>query len=100
MHKGKVFDIRQLARLGPNANFEIGNLLREGVAPRLRVADALIEIDQEQRHFLSVAKYLLVLSLRAERSNLGPTTVLVRRDCRVALGVPRNDRRGGATFGA
>src|SRR4029077_5400531 len=97
---GEVLDIRQFSGIRPNANFEVGKLLGKGVAPRLCVADTLVEIDDQQCHFLSVAKYLLALSSRAERSNLGPTTVLVRRDCRVALGAPRNDRRGGATFGA
>ena len=53
MHEREIFDIRQLSRIGPNANFQIGKLFRESVAPSLRVADTLVEIDDEQRHFLS-----------------------------------------------
>src|ERR1700756_230835 len=50
MHEGEVFDIRQFPGIGPSANFQIGKLLRKGVAPCLRVADTLVEIDEEQRH--------------------------------------------------
>src|SRR6516225_4896567 len=53
MHKGEVFDIRQFSRIGPNTNFQIRKLLRKGVAPCLRVADTLVEIDEEQRHDVS-----------------------------------------------
>src|SRR6516164_7225573 len=53
MHKGEVFDIRQFSRIGPNTNFQIGKLLRKGVAPCLCVADTLVEIDEEQRHDVS-----------------------------------------------
>src|ERR1700747_2379301 len=54
MPEGEIFDVRPLARVGPNANFQIRKLFRKGVAPGLCVADTLVEIDKEQRHFLSV----------------------------------------------
>ena len=54
MHEGEIFDIRHLPRIGPDANLQVGKLFRERVAPCLRVADTLVEIDKEQRHFLSV----------------------------------------------
>src|ERR1700676_529023 len=50
MHKGEIFDIPQLARIGPNANFQIRKLFLERVAPCLGVADMFVEIDDEQRH--------------------------------------------------
>jgi hypothetical protein len=53
MHEGEVFDIRQLAGIGPDADFQIGELLREGFAPRRRVADTLVEFDDKQRHIPS-----------------------------------------------
>ena len=47
MHEGEVFDVLQLARIGPDANFQIGKLLLEGVAPCLRIADTLVQLDDE-----------------------------------------------------
>ena len=60
MHKGEVFNIRQLARIWPNANFEIGKLFGKGVAPRLRVADAPVEIDEQQRHTSSSTPWTIL----------------------------------------
>ena len=48
--EGEIFDIRDLSRIGPNADFQIGKLVREIVAPRLRITDLFVEIDDEQRH--------------------------------------------------
>jgi hypothetical protein len=50
MHESEIFDIRQVSRLGPKANFRAGKLLRERVAPGLGVADMFVEINDEQRH--------------------------------------------------
>ena len=50
MHEGKVVDIRQISRLRPKANFQIGKLCRERVAPCPGVADMFVEINDEQRH--------------------------------------------------
>src|SRR5438067_675316 len=40
----------RMSGFGPDADFEIGQLRRELVAPQLRVADHFVEIDDEQRH--------------------------------------------------
>jgi hypothetical protein len=53
MHEGEIFNIRHLSRIGPDANFQVWQLFGEGVAPGFRIADTLVEIDKEQRHFLS-----------------------------------------------
>jgi hypothetical protein len=50
MHEGEVFDLLQRARIRPDANWQFGNLLLEGVAPFLRVADALIQFDEQKCH--------------------------------------------------
>jgi hypothetical protein len=50
MHEGKIFDIRQLSRIGPSADFQIGELRGERVALCLGAADMLVEINNEQRH--------------------------------------------------
>ena len=49
MHEGKVFDIRTVAGLGPDADFKIGELFAEHIAPCLGIADMFVEIDDEQR---------------------------------------------------
>jgi len=49
-HEGEIFNVRGVPRLRPDANFEIGELLRERVAPGRRGADDFVEIDDEQRH--------------------------------------------------
>ena len=36
-----------LARIGPDANWQVGNLLPECVAPCLRIADVFVQIDDE-----------------------------------------------------
>src|SRR5437879_2691527 len=38
MHEGEVVDVVQLARIRPDADWQIGNLLPERVAPSLRIA--------------------------------------------------------------
>src|SRR5882762_3322550 len=50
MHEGEIFDIRQLSRVRPNADLQIGKLFPERVAPCLGVADMFVEINDEQRH--------------------------------------------------
>ena len=50
MHEGEIFDIRQLARAGPNANLQTRKLFRERAAPCLGVANMFVEIDDKQRH--------------------------------------------------
>src|SRR3974390_3232125 len=50
MHEGEILDIRQLSWIGPDANLQIGYLFLERITPDLCVADALVEIDDEQRH--------------------------------------------------
>ena len=50
MHEGEIFDIRQVAGIRPDADFQIGKLCRERVAPSRGVADMLVEINDEQRH--------------------------------------------------
>ena len=47
MHEGEVFDVLHLARIGPDANWQIGNLFPERVAPCLRIADTLVQLDDE-----------------------------------------------------
>ena len=47
VHEGEILDIRQPSRIGPDTNFQLGELFRKGVAPRFRVADTLVEIDDE-----------------------------------------------------
>ncbi len=49
MHEGEVFDIRDVAGLGPDADFKVGELFAERVAPCLGVADMFVEIDDKQR---------------------------------------------------
>ena len=51
MHEGEVFNIRQLSRIGPNADFQIGKLFLERVAPCLGVTDMFVEINDEQCHY-------------------------------------------------
>ena len=46
MHECEVFDVPHLARIRPDANRQIGNLLPERVAPFLRTAD-LVQIDDQ-----------------------------------------------------
>src|SRR5207244_34983 len=57
MHEREILDIRQFTRFGPDANFEIGKAFGEGVAPGFRVADTLVEIDDEQRHDLFLCSF-------------------------------------------
>ena len=47
MHECEVFDVPHLARIRPDANWQIGNLLLERVAPCLRIADTLVQLDDE-----------------------------------------------------
>jgi hypothetical protein len=47
MHEREVLDVLHLADIGPDANWQIGNLLLEGVMPCLGVADNLVQIDDE-----------------------------------------------------
>lgn len=48
--ESKIFDLSQIVGFRPDADFEAGKLRREIVAPRLRIADLFVEIDDEQRH--------------------------------------------------
>jgi hypothetical protein len=43
MHEGEVFVIRNVAGLGPDADFKLGELFAERVAPCLGVADMFIK---------------------------------------------------------
>ena len=47
MHEREVFDVLQLARIGPEANRQIGKLLLECVAKCLGTADDLVQVDDE-----------------------------------------------------
>ena len=51
--EGEVFDVLEVVRLGKDADFKVGQLVREIVAPRLGVADLFVEINDEQRHVAS-----------------------------------------------
>jgi hypothetical protein len=84
MHEGEILDIRQHSRLGPKADFQIGKLFREGVAPGLRAADAVVQINDEQRHTPS--------SAASGQLVIASATKQPRRDCRGPLRAPRNDR--------
>ena len=55
MHKGEIFDIRQVSGIRRNSDLQIRKLFAERVAPRPGVADMLVEINDEQRRgwFLS-----------------------------------------------
>ena len=53
MHEGEIFDIHQFARIGPNADFHIGELFLESIKPQLCIANTFVEIDDEQRHAFS-----------------------------------------------
>ena len=53
MHESEVVDLFDVAGLGPDADFQIGQMLLEGVAPGGCGADVLVEIDDEQRHRVS-----------------------------------------------
>src|ERR1700735_4266301 len=61
MHEGEIFDVRQLSRIRPNADFQIGKLCLERVAPCLGVADMLVEINDEQRHNRLLGHSMMVL---------------------------------------
>ena len=50
VHEREIFDIRRIARLGPDTNLQIGKLFAERVALRPGVADMFVGIDDEQRH--------------------------------------------------
>ena len=50
MHECEVFDLRHIARIGPDANRQVGHLLPERFAPRRRIADTLVQLDEKQRH--------------------------------------------------
>src|ERR1700677_429109 len=50
MHEGEIFNIRELSRLRPNANFQLRKLCRERVTPCPGVADMFVEINDKQRH--------------------------------------------------
>jgi len=49
MHKGEIFDIRQVSGIRPNSDLQIRKLVTERVAPRPGVADMFVEINDEQR---------------------------------------------------
>jgi hypothetical protein len=44
--EAEVFDIRNVAGLGPDADFKVGELFAERLAPCLGVADMFVEIDR------------------------------------------------------
>jgi hypothetical protein len=52
-HEGEELDVLHVAGIGPEAHRQIGKLLPERVAPRLGVADDLVQVDDEQRHAAS-----------------------------------------------
>ena len=52
-HKGEVFDLLGVARFRPDSDFHPRQLRRERRAPRLRIPDHLVEIDDQQRHVAS-----------------------------------------------
>jgi len=66
VHEREVLDVLHLARVGPEAYRQIGDLLRERVTPRLGAADDLVQIDDEQRHATSRG-----LRRQASRHELG-----------------------------
>jgi hypothetical protein len=47
MHEGEVFDVPHLARIRPDADGQLGDLFLERVAPCLRIADTLVQLDDE-----------------------------------------------------
>src|SRR5271165_307277 len=69
MHEGEIFDIRQLSRIRPNADLQMGKLFPERVAPCLGVADMFVEINDEQGH-----SRLLNYSIIADRRGRGRVT--------------------------
>ena len=62
MHEGEIFDIRQLSRIRPDADFQIGKLCRERVAPCRGVADMFVEINDEQCHNRLPGHSIIVLA--------------------------------------
>ncbi len=56
-HEGEVFDIRQLSRVRPDPNFDLGHLVLERVPPSLHIADIFVEVDDEQRHYSLLERY-------------------------------------------
>jgi hypothetical protein len=62
MHEGEIFDIRQLSHIRPDADFQIGKLSRERVAPRLGVANVLVEINDKQRHNRLLSYSIIVVA--------------------------------------
>ena len=50
MHEREIVDVRQIAGLRPDSNFQVWQLLLERIAPGRPVADMLVEIDDEQGH--------------------------------------------------
>src|SRR5436309_13928272 len=55
MHECEIFDVLYLAGIRPNANCQIGKLFLERLAPGRRVADMLVQLDDEKRHATSAA---------------------------------------------
>src|SRR5713101_6644823 len=77
--EGEIFDIRHSSRVRPNAKFQIGKLCRKVVAPGLRVADLLVESDDEQGRIPSLVSIACCRAASATRSSashggLGMTT--------------------------
>jgi hypothetical protein len=62
MHEGEIFDILQLSRIRPNADFQIAKLSRELVASCLGVADMFVEINDEQRHYHPLCYSIIVVA--------------------------------------
>jgi hypothetical protein len=50
MHEGEIFDLRQASGVRPDADFQIGQLFSERIAPCRGVADMFVEINDEQRY--------------------------------------------------
>ena len=50
VHEGEVFYLRRVAGIGPEADFLVGEMFMERVAPCLGVADVFVEIDDEEGH--------------------------------------------------
>src|SRR5438045_6421312 len=55
MHEREVFDAPHVARIGPDVDWKLRYLLAERVAPLLRIADTLVQFDDQQSHAASRA---------------------------------------------
>ena len=47
MHEREVFDVSHVARIRPEANFQIGKLLAKRIGPRRRSADDVVQPDDQ-----------------------------------------------------